>query len=84
MTILATLKQSSVWRGPQRQRWARIEAVGVCDGVGAEATDRGLNASGKTRRGGIFGTCVSPWGVGGKEFFYNFYTSGVTRPRPVF
>ena len=84
MTILATLRQSSVWRGSQRHGSPRIEAVGVSDGVEGEATDRGLNARGKIRRVGIFGACVSLWGVGGKESFYNFYTSGVTRPRPVF
>jgi len=84
VTILGALRQSSAWRGSQRHESPRIEAVGVCDGVEAEATDRGLNARGKIRRVGIFGACVSLWGVGGKESFYNFYTSGVTRPRPVF
>ena len=33
MTILGTLRQPSVSRGPQRHGWPRIEAVGVCDGV---------------------------------------------------
>ena len=83
MTILATLRQSSVWRGSQRHESPRIEAVGVCDGVEGEATDRGLNGRDKIRRVGVFGACVSLWGVGSKESFYNFYRSGVTRPRPV-
>ena len=65
MTILATLRQSSVWRGPQRHESPRIVAVGVCDEVEAEATDRGSNGRGKIRWGGIFRTCVSAWGVGG-------------------
>ena len=80
MTILATLRQSSVWRGSQRHGSPRIEAVGVSDGVEGEATDRGLNARGKIRRVGIFGACVSLWGVGVKESFYKCYTAGVTRP----
>ena len=79
MTIFATLRQSSVWRGPQRHETPRIEAVGVSDGVEIGATERGLNARGEIRRVGVFDACVSLGGVGGKESFYNFYTSGVTR-----
>ena len=81
MTILGALRQPSVLRGPQRHGSPRIEVFGVSDGVEGEATDRGLNGRGKIRRVGIFGACVSLWGVGGKESFYNFYTSGVSRPR---
>jgi len=78
--ILATLRQFSVWRGSQRHETPRIEAVGVSDGVEVRATERGLNGRGKIRRVGVFGASVSLWGVGGKESFYNFYTSGVSRP----
>lgn len=84
MRILATLRQSSVWRGQQTIGWPRIEAVGVSGGVEVSATERGANGRDKIRRVGVFGTCVSLWGVGGKESFYICKSAGVSIPRPVF
>jgi hypothetical protein len=41
--ILATLRQSSVWRGSQRHETPRIEAVGVSDGVEVERKTANLD-----------------------------------------